>query len=108
MKTVKDKKAKIATVCLPEKAVREESSSLIQIVEDLVRDGYKKIIFDFKETTMIDSATLGALIHVRRQHIEKETSLSLSGVKGYVKTVIDNAKISMLFSDADNLVEKKE
>ncbi|MBL8027987.1 MAG: STAS domain-containing protein [Fibrobacteres bacterium] len=107
MKTVKDKKAKIATVCLPEKAVREESSSLIQIVDELVKDGYKKIIFDFKETTMIDSATLGALIHIRRQHIEKETSLSITGVSGYVKTVIDNAKISMLFSDVGIQTESK-
>lgn len=107
MKTVKDKKAKIATICLPEKAVREESSALIHIVEELVKDGYKKIIFDFSETTMIDSATLGALIHVRRQHIEKEISLSIAGISGYVKTVVDNAKISMLFSDAGILSENK-
>ena len=99
MKTVKDKKTKTATICLPEKAVREESSALMQIVQDLTGDGYKAIIFDFSHTTMIDSATLGALIHIRRQHMEKDIVLSISGVSGYVKTVLDNAKISSLFTE---------
>jgi anti-anti-sigma regulatory factor len=99
MKTVKDKKRKIVTINLPEKAVREESSALMQIVQDCIGDGYKTVIFDFSHTTMIDSATLGALIHIRRQNIEKDIVLAISGVSGYVKTVLDNAKISFLFSE---------
>lgn len=98
MKIIKNKKRMTAQLLMPERAVREEAAELPSQVRELVTDGYTSLIFDFTKTSAIDSATLGALIHARREYPAKTHTLSIQGASGYVKSVLDNARISTLFN----------
>ncbi len=98
MKTIKDKKNSSVKIVMPERAIREEATAIMQTVRALAEDGFRLFIFDFGKTSMIDSAALGALIHMRKEHIGEGFAFQIEGASGYVKTVLDNAKISVLFA----------
>lgn len=97
MKCRTDKKTCCGTLYLPSRTVREMAVELRREVEALVRQGMKEIVFDLTETEMLDSAVLGALIHVRRDFPENQISMVLSGPKGYVREIIQNAGLAALF-----------
>ncbi|MFH0918781.1 MAG: STAS domain-containing protein [Fibrobacterota bacterium] len=97
MKTKTDKKAKRGTLCLPARTVREMAVELRREVEALIRQGMQEIVFDLTEATLVDSAVLGALIHVRRDYPVDQVAMVLYAPHGYVREIIENAGLASLF-----------
>ena len=97
MKSKMDRKKSCGIVAFPERAVREQSMELSRAVAGLVSQNAKKIVFDMGKTEMIDSATLGVLIHARREHPINEIDMIILNATGYVKSLLENAKFTFLF-----------
>lgn len=102
MKIKIDRRALSAVIFLPEKSVREASVSLGKEISSLLSDRINRITFDMTQTQMIDSATLGVLIHMRREYPDSKVVMEILNAKGYVRGLLENAKFTSLFNMRDS------
>jgi len=66
MKIRVDRKNSSAIIYLPEKSLQESAIILGKEIKSLLSSDIRIITFDMGKTLMIDSSTLGVLIHLRR------------------------------------------
>ena len=60
--------------------------------------GLKSVTIDFSEVEYLDSSALGMLLMLRDKMIATKKDVTLSGVHGNVKQVLDIANFGKLFS----------
>ena len=60
--------------------------------------GLKSVTIDFSEVEYLDSSALGMLLMLRDKMIAAKKDVTLSGVHGNVKQVLDIANFGKLFS----------
>jgi len=107
MKVKVDRKNQTAVITLPEKSVRESSGALGKEIKALLTDNVHKIVFDMGKTDMIDSSTLGVLIHMRRENPDSKVEMVILNARGYVRGLLENAKFTALFRMVDTEEEGK-
>lgn len=66
--------------------------------EKLLESATREIIIDFNEVDYLDSSALGMLLLLREKADAAGKNVSLSGLKGAVKQVLDIANFGKLFN----------
>jgi anti-anti-sigma factor len=96
-----DRKERIATIVLPEKSIREAAVALNKEIRTLLESDIRTLVFDFGKTQMIDSSTLGVLLHSRREHPAGQVEMVIANARGYVRGLLENARLTAMFKFLD-------
>jgi anti-anti-sigma factor len=97
MKMNVDKDKGVAVIVLPKKVAREETVQLSQCVNELLAAGLGQITFDMKNTTMLDSASLGVLVCARRDHPADTVKMVIANPTAYIRDILKNTGFDRLF-----------
>ena len=68
MKVKMDKENATAVLVMPKKVMREDSAVLSEQISDIMKEDVRTLVFDMEKTVMLDSATLGVLIYLRKNY----------------------------------------
>jgi anti-anti-sigma factor len=96
-----DRKNANAVITLPVKSARESAGLLGKEIQLLLSGGVRRIVYDMARAEMIDSSTLGTLIHMRRKYPDSKVEMVILNARGYVRGLLENARFTALFKMVD-------
>ena len=85
-------------VKLSERMTFSDNGSFRSLLDDIVKAGAKKCVFDLSGLASIDSAGLGMFVIALDQGKKQGWTLALRSPKGQVKTLLELAKFDKLLT----------
>ncbi|HZS49440.1 MAG TPA: STAS domain-containing protein [Bryobacterales bacterium] len=74
-----------------------ESRRVEVLVEDLLKQNYRKLVFDLTEVNYIDSSGMGSIAHCFARAIRNDGGLRVAGVNSRVKHLFHLTRLDAVF-----------
>jgi anti-sigma B factor antagonist len=74
-----------------------ESRRVEALVEDLLKQNHRNLVFDLTEVNYIDSSGMGSIAHCFARAIRNDGGLRIAGVNGRVKQLFHLTRLDAVF-----------
>jgi len=82
---------------IPKDFVVDEVATFRTKINQLIEEGQKNFVFNFKECHFIDSTGLGALVSIYKKCVEKGGSVKLKSLKPDVEKLFKLTRLDKVF-----------
>lgn len=104
----------VQEICVEENHVQVNLSGSMYVAEaallrknlvDHITQGHKNFIIDLGAVDYIDASGLGTLLHIRKQTLKNDGSVTINGLQGLVKDLFEMTKVNHLFESPPKLAD---